>query len=83
MIFAYSLSNIKFEKIEKEKGIDNHGFKSLKEKIIKILNETGIAENNLVYGRILERLTQISGEDVNLLHSVCSKITEKINNEKD
>lgn len=82
MIFAYSLSNINLDEFENERGIDNHGFKSLKDKIIRILNEVGIPEDNLVYGRVLERLTEISSEDVNLLHSVCTKINETIKNRK-
>jgi tRNA/rRNA methyltransferase len=82
MVFAYSLSSLKSsDSKSKEKGIDNHGYKPLKEKVITVLNEIGITDKSLVYGRVLERLTEVSSEDVNLLHSICTKILDALNKE--
>jgi tRNA/rRNA methyltransferase len=79
MVFAYSLSELsnKSNK-ERKKGIINHGYKPLKDRIDNILGKIGITENTLVRGRILERLSEISDEDVNLLHSIAARIEEKI-----
>jgi tRNA/rRNA methyltransferase len=79
MLFAYSLSeNSSKASAIKTKGLENHGFKPLKDKVVKILNSIDLSSNTLVHGRVLERLSEISDEDVNLLHSVCTKIVEKI-----
>jgi tRNA/rRNA methyltransferase len=84
MVIAYTLSNFgSSDRIIKEKGIENHGYKPLKEKVITVLNEIGITETSLVFGRILERLTEISSEDVNLLHSICTKTLDTLNKNKD
>lgn len=79
MVFAYSLSDIDTNtKITTASGIENTGYKPLKKRIIKILDTIGITERSLVHGRVLERLAQISDEDVNLLHSVSAKVIETI-----
>ncbi len=83
MVFAYSLTSISSEAVIKERGVENHGYKQLKHKVDRILNEVEITEKSLVYGRIMERLTEISSEDVNLLHSLCSKIIERLDSEHD
>ncbi len=80
MVFAYSLSEIAQElPSESIAGVENSGFKSLKNKIIQLLNRVGITNESLVHGRVLERLAQIADEDVNLLHSVSSKIIDNLN----
>ena len=80
MVFAYSFSKVSFEKAQDSiTGIENHGFKPLKERIVTILNAIGITPSSLVHGRVLERLTEISEEDVNLLHSISAKILEHLN----
>lgn len=78
MVFAYSLSSVDYETNKRQMGTENHGYNNLKEKVIDILNEIGITNESLVHGRILERLTEISNEDVNLLHSLTAKISEAI-----
>jgi tRNA/rRNA methyltransferase len=84
MVFAYTLSPLaakqNLNKITSKKGIDNHGFKPLKDRVIALLNSISITEQNLVHGRVIERLSEISNEDVNLLHSIISKIEEVIDN---
>jgi tRNA/rRNA methyltransferase len=79
MVFAFTLSSVKMDKKKQaRKGTSNHGFKPLKEKVGNVLSEIGISNQSLVHGRVLERLTEISDEDVNLIHSVCSKIIESL-----
>jgi tRNA/rRNA methyltransferase len=79
MVFAYSLCDIgSITEPATASGIDNAGYKPLKERVVKILDTIGITETSLVHGRVLERLAQISDEDVNLLHSVSAKVIETI-----
>ena len=84
MVFAYSLSSVAASKAaHPELAEDNAGYKPLKDRIVKILNTIGITEATLVHGRVLERLSQISDEDINLLHSVSAKVIDSIENSKD
>ena len=79
MVFAFSLTNLSLpQTTEIKNATGNPGYKPLKKRIIKILNQIGIPKTNLVHGRILERLSETSDEDVNLLHSVSAKIEEKL-----
>ena len=79
MVFAYSLAEIASEPSNEYKpGVENSGYKPLKERVIQILNVIGITKESLVHERILERLGQIGDEDVNLLHSVTAKINDII-----
>lgn len=79
MVFAFSLSDaIEVKSVSKTKGTDNKGFKPLRSRVIDILNRVGLTKSTLVHGRVLERLTEINDEDVNLLHSVAAKIVEKL-----
>ncbi len=83
MVIAYSLSGIK--QIEKQivlKGVDNTGYKPLKNKVIEILSSIGITNDSLIHGRIIERLSEVSDEDINLLHSLASKIATALNQKK-
>ncbi|MFP4555769.1 MAG: tRNA/rRNA methyltransferase [Bacteroidales bacterium] len=82
MVFAYTLADIKMKNKDIEKGTLNHGFKPLKKRVVSLLNQVGITNKSLVHGRVLERLTEITKEDVNLLHSVTSKINDKLNSNK-
>lgn len=82
MVFAYALADIKMRNKEKEKGTQNHGFKPLKNRVKTILNQIGITNKSLVHGRVLERLTEITNEDVNLLHSVTAKINDALTKNK-
>jgi tRNA/rRNA methyltransferase len=80
MVFAYSIAQIESKACTtKGLGVDNHGYKPLKDRVVQILNSLSITQNSLVHGRILERLSNINDEDVNLLHSVTSKIIEELN----
>jgi tRNA/rRNA methyltransferase len=84
MIFAYSLSDsYQNQSTETTKGFQNNGFKPLRNRVIEILNKIGLTKSSLVHGRVLERLTEITDEDVNLLHSVTAKIIEKLEDRND
>lgn len=84
MVFAYALMN--FEVAEPENpaaGQENEGYKPLKNRVVKILNSIGITSSSLIYGRILERFSQITDDDVNLLHSISAAISKKLEEKSD
>ena len=76
MLYAYELSawnSPEFQKTDK----NEISYRQLKERIQEIMSQTGIPEEMPLYTRILERLSLLGDEDLNLLHSISSRIHEK------
>ncbi|MDD2548652.1 MAG: tRNA/rRNA methyltransferase [Bacteroidales bacterium] len=79
MVFAYSLMDFEVAKPEKPAAAkENNGYKPLKSRVVEILNTIGITSSSLIHGRVLERLSQITDDDVNLLHSVSAAVIERL-----
>jgi tRNA/rRNA methyltransferase len=79
MIYAYELSRIIFEDHTVQPEVNNeNSIKALKVRIRKLLLNTGLAEDDNRFGRIMERVSLLASDDINLLHTVCNLITEKI-----
>lgn len=80
MIYSYSLSRAGVGNVEGENGKDykHVAYKPLKEKVIKVLNGIGLSSETLIHGRVLERLANATEQDINLLHSITTKIIERI-----
>lgn len=83
MLFAHILSPLSMGtpqtlKQPQQKATDNHGFAKLKSRVRQLLTNLGITEQHMAHGRIMERLGEISCEDVNLLHTISAKIEEKL-----
>ena len=77
MIFAYSLSEISKSKSNDDvEEINPESFISLKGKVTEMLRIAGITPDTLIYGRILERLTNLNANYIRLLHSFCNKYFE-------
>jgi len=82
MLFAYELSGMK-QAGKSSKTIKETGsFKALKSRMSTLLKEIGIDESDNRYGRILERLSFLSDDDIHLLHSVSALLSEKFDSEK-
>lgn len=77
MLYAYELSTLPIQELTKDL-IDQPSYDELKLRSEKILKEIGIPEDMPLYNRILERMGQLGSEDVNLLHSVTSRIRNKL-----
>jgi len=79
MIYAYSLTSVN-QTITNDESVTIHpeSFKSLKQKVDDILNLADITPDMMIYGRIHERITELSAGDIRLLHSVTSKLLEKL-----
>ncbi len=78
MIFAYVLSPLVLQaKKRPEKRVKEGEFLTLCDRMALLLRKAGIREDSNVYGRIMERLPLLSGDDIRLFHSVLSGLIGK------
>ena len=77
MLYAYELSEIEASKRPQEQA-DENSYAELKKRLIGLMEKLDIPDNISLYHRILERFSQINSEDINLLHSISSRLDEKI-----
>ena len=78
MIYSYSLSKLAISTHHTNKEFkQENSLKALKDRTIQVLASIGIEQDDTIYGRIMERLMLIGEEDVNLLHTITSKIITK------
>ena len=75
MIMAYSLSNCELKPNISDNNTNNYVF--LKQKTKELLNSVNICAGDNLYGRIMERLSLIKSQDINLLLSIIGKINKK------
>jgi len=80
MIYAYSLSTLTQKNKVDEENINPDSLKSLQQKVSEVLSIADITPDTLIFGRIHERISELSANDIRLLHSVTSKLLEKIKN---
>ena len=78
MLFAYELSALNTMKYSSPDQITIGSVRNLKQKIVKILSEVGVSEDDNIYGRILERVSFIKDEDINLFHSIAGLIIRQL-----
>jgi tRNA/rRNA methyltransferase len=81
MIYAYTLfiSGIPQESANM-KSQDNKSMKALKQKATGLMNVI-MDNNDILAGRIMERLMVMGEDDLHLAHSVCNKLIEKLGQE--
>jgi tRNA/rRNA methyltransferase len=78
MLYAYELSDLNLtENPESLKCPGENSVKALKRRIKELLVLTGINEDDNRYGRIMERISFLGSDDINLLHSVCNMIGKR------
>src|SRR4030042_2604063 len=70
MIYAWELSRINLVSESDKNGKDEDEFRSLKKKVEVFLEKNQINRNQVLYHRILERLSLLKEEDIHLLHSI-------------
>jgi len=80
MIYAYTLSTLSQKKNVEIESVNSESLKSLQNKVSEVLNIAEITPDLLIFGRIHERISELSANDIRLLHSVTSKLLEKIKN---
>lgn len=77
MLYAYEFSGLEMEGKE-GKEINAQSYAELKKRISVLMDKLEIKDNIALYHRIMERFSQINSEDINLLHSISSRLDEKI-----
>ena len=78
MLYAYEFSKIKEDLKKNINENPEESFNNLKNRVADLLKDIEIPENMPLYNRILERISHLEGSDINLLHSVSSRIMDKI-----
>ncbi len=79
MIYAYTLSFLNIESPEKQiKNQNPDSLKALITKVQSILSQIELGPDKLINGRLIERITEMDAEDIKLLHSLTTALTEKI-----
>ena len=77
MIYTYSLSPFALgESKPYKKTVNQSQMLVLKENVSRLMKITGIKPN--VFGRIMERLGVLGDGDIHLLHSLCYKLSQKL-----
>ncbi len=78
MLYAYLLSELNIQKnVVKPDPVGQSKFTAMNEQLTTLLSETKIAGNPNIYNRIFERLALLSDNDINLVMSVISALSEK------
>ncbi len=78
MLFAYELSELQTHTPEVRALKNLESYRAAKNKVISILQKIGLQDPDNRYGRVLERLAFLGDEDIHLVHSLCTLISEKI-----
>lgn len=78
MLYAYLLQDIKEEKLPVASEENTEGFRVMKNNIMETIRASGFSEKHPILQRINERLSALSGKDMNLVHSVAARIREKL-----
>lgn len=80
MIYAYELSEFSIKGLKQKKfhPANEASMNALLKRINVFLDYLDLGPNRLIYGRIMERLTELGRDDVNLLHSLTSKLLKTL-----
>ncbi len=79
MVFAWELSGLNDPEREpiQPREFDKPHYPVFREKLIRLLETTGISKNVNLYHRILERAALLSGDDINLLLSILQRLEKR------
>lgn len=79
MIYAYTLSDIRWEKSNKPIQTRNkHSFRKLTSNLIELLNYLNIPYGSPKRNRIIERINALGEKDINLMHSITRKVLDRL-----
>lgn len=78
MLFAYELSGLNLKKNDNDTILEPGSMRNLKKKVKRVLSEIGINEEDNIYGRIMERVSFLNNDDMNLMHSVTGLLEKNI-----
>ncbi len=79
MIYAYTLSDIRWERSNKPSITrDEHSFRKLTSNIIELLDCLDIPNGSPKHNRIMERINVLGEKDIHLMHSVTKKVMDRL-----
>lgn len=78
MVFAYILSDLGQEASATPKTDPGQSYQALLKKVDTIMNAIDLGPNKLIYGRLMERLSELGEHDIKLLHSVTAEVIKKL-----
>jgi tRNA/rRNA methyltransferase len=82
MLYAYELSALSLEHPSPKQAKPQPAeFQALKANVLRLLEAIDLVPPSCAGTRLLERLALLSDMDVRLVHSVCTKVMRKINND--
>lgn len=79
MVYAYILSGINLSKEESAKADKTQSFQALTKKIDTVMRAIDLGPDKLIYGRLMERLSELGEQDIKLLHSITTELIQKLN----
>lgn len=84
MVMAYELARITGQNKEAapDAKTDPQSWSALETRVISILNRSGIPGGSPLHHRILERMSLLGAEDINLVHSVSSRVAQRLGPEE-
>jgi len=78
MIYAFLLSGVNNKNQQNTTGkVPEESLQVLKKKVNKILDQIKIKQPHIIRPRIMERMSYLQKEDINLLHSISSIMLDK------
>ncbi len=79
MVYAYVLSPLAVTVTKQPVAVPGKdSLAVLRQKVDDILGRTDLKKNNTLFHRVMERLDHLSEDDIHLIHSVCNKISYKL-----
>lgn len=79
MIYAYAISPLlQLAAPEVEEEISQESFGALRQKVEKLMTLTALDKNPVKANRIRERLSLVGQTDLNLLHTACSALLDRL-----
>jgi tRNA/rRNA methyltransferase len=79
MIYAFLLSGVDKKNQQKITGEDSEAsLQVLKERVNKVLDQIKIKQQHIIGPRIMERMSHLKKEDINLLHSLSNTLLDRI-----
>jgi tRNA/rRNA methyltransferase len=79
MVYAYILSGIKLGMNEAAKADTTQSFQALSKKVDAVMKAIDLGPDKLIYGRLMERLSELGEQDIKLLHSITTELIQKLN----
>ena len=77
-MYAYELSKVNFSYARKKRGVVAESELAVaRERLSAILEDVGIKSDTKVFGKILERFSLLSTDDLNLFHRFSQKYFSK------